>query len=119
MLTEPFTKRAFRITISSSVGVPQARVAARIEMSSPIPNPSSSSIRLDLAVPSAMDVDLSVFDVSGRRLATLLIGEQPAGRKSVTWDGREASGGRVPPGLYFARLVTPQGSVLRRIVRMD
>ena len=107
------------LTNPPPVGVAPATPAAGIELFAPIPNPSASAIRMDFALPTATNADLSVFDVSGRRLTTLVHGEQPAGRKSVTWDGRKASGDRVPPGLYFARLVTPQGSVLRRIVRMD
>jgi flagellar hook assembly protein FlgD len=74
---------------------------------------------MELALPVAGTVDLSVYDASGRRVATLLHSDLPAGRRSVTWDGREASGRPVAAGLYFARLVTPQGSALRRIVRMD
>jgi len=119
MLTPPYTRRAFRITIPPVVGVGPAPPAAHIEMSSPIPNPSSSAIRLDFALPAAASVDLSVYDASGRRVATLLHAELPAGRRSATWDGREAGGRPAAAGLYFARLVTPQGSALRRIVRIN
>jgi uncharacterized membrane protein len=119
MLTPPYTQRAFRINIPKVVGVSPATPAARIELASPIPNPSSSVTRMELALPVAANVDLSVYDASGRRVATLLHSDLPAGRRSVTWDGHEASGGRVAAGLYFARLVTPQGSALRRIIRMD
>jgi flagellar hook assembly protein FlgD len=74
---------------------------------------------MEFALPIASSVDLSVYDASGRRVATLMHSDLPAGRRSVTWDGREASGRTVAAGLYFARLVTPQGSVMRRIVRTD
>ncbi|HET9325180.1 MAG TPA: FlgD immunoglobulin-like domain containing protein [Candidatus Eisenbacteria bacterium] len=118
MLTPPYTRRAFRITVPPTVSVPEPRLHARLELSPPRPNPSTSSIRLDFALESAGPVDLSVYDASGRRVATLLHSELPAGRRSVSWDGREESGRPVGAGLYFARLITPQGSALRRIVRM-
>jgi len=118
MLTPPYTRRAFRITLTSTTGVPSPAPVARIELSAPKPNPSSSATRMELALPAAASVDLSVYDASGRRVATLLHSDLPAGRHSVQWDGREASGRVATTGVYFARLVTPQGSAVRRIVRM-
>jgi uncharacterized membrane protein len=117
MLTPPYTRRAFRIT-SPTVSVPELRPHARLELSPPHPNPSTSSTRLDFTLESPGPVDLSVYDVSGRRVATLLHSDLPTGRRSVTWDGREAGGRPVVAGLYFARLTTPQGSALQRIVRV-
>jgi uncharacterized membrane protein len=119
MLTPPYTMRAFRINVPNTVAAPLAAPVARIELSAPSPNPSSSATRMELALPLAASVDLSVYDASGRRVATLMHSELPVGRRAVTWDGREASGRPVAAGLYFARLVTPQGSAMRRIVRMD
>jgi hypothetical protein len=118
-LTPPYTTRAFRITLPSVLAAPPAAPIARIELSAPSPNPSSSATRMELALPAAANVDLSVYDAAGRQVASLLHADLPAGRRSVTWDGRDASGHTVASGLYFARLVTPQGSAMQRIVRMD
>jgi len=75
--------------------------------------------RLEFDLPSAANAELSVFDAAGRRVATLVQGDLPAGRHSASWDGVAAGGERVAAGLYFARLSTPQGSVSRRIVRSN
>jgi hypothetical protein len=119
MLTPPYTQRAFRITVPGPVAGAPAATVARVELSSPSPNPSAAATRMELALPAAASVDLSVYDAAGRRVASLLHTDLPAGRRSVTWDGRESRGGRVAAGLYFARLITPQGSAMQRIVRMD
>ena len=119
MLTPPYTRRAFRITVPKTVSVPSPRPLAGLELSPPRPNPSSSSTRLDFTLESAGSVDLAIFDASGRRVATLLRGDLPAGARSVTWDGREAGGRMASAGLYFARLNTPRGSVARRIARVN
>ena len=119
MLTTPYTRRGFRITVPNLASVSPSGLATRIELSPPRPNPSSSATHVEFALPAAASADLSVYDVSGRRVATLLHADLPAGRRSVTWDGREANGRAVGAGLYFARLVTPHGSALRRIVRID
>jgi hypothetical protein len=119
MLTPPYTQRAFRITVPGPVAAAPAAAVARLELSAPSPNPSSAAMRMEFALPAAASVDLSVYDAAGRRVASLLHSDLPAGRRSVTWDGRESDGRRAAAGLYFARLITPQGSAMRRIVRMD
>jgi hypothetical protein len=119
MLTPPYTRRAFRITRSITAGVTPPAVPASLALASPRPNPSAGATRLEFDLPSAGNAELSVFDASGRRVATLVDGEQPAGRHSATWDGHATGGERVAAGLYFARLATSQGSVSRRIVRSN
>jgi len=118
MLTPPNTRRAFRITNPKVAAVLPNGPTSRVELSAPRPNPSSSGTHLEFALPSATTVDFSVYDATGRRVATLLHSDLPAGRHSAQWDGRETSGRRVAEGVYFARLVMPQGSAVRRIVRM-
>jgi hypothetical protein len=119
MLTPPYTQKAFRITVPSVLATPPAAQVARVELTAPSPNPSTSATRMELALPTTANVDLAIYDAAGRQVASLLHGELPAGRRSVTWDGRDASGRTVASGLYFARLITPHGTAMRRIVRMD
>lgn len=119
MLIPPYTRRAFRINAQDVAAAPIAGPAVRVALSAPRPNPSSSATRLEFSLPEAARVDLSVFDASGRRVATVLKGELPAGPRTATWDGRDAYGRTVSAGLYFARLTTPQGSAERRIARVD
>jgi uncharacterized membrane protein len=119
ILTPPYTQRAFRITIPNTAGVTPSAPVARIEFSAPSPNPSSAVTHMEFALPAAANVDLSVYDASGRRVASLMHDDLSAGRHSVSWDGRESDGRPVAAGLYFARLITPQGSAMRRIVRMN
>jgi len=119
MLVAPYTRRAFKITLPATADAPQPVTTARLLLAAPNPNPSSATTQLDFALPSAASAELTVFDAAGRRVATLVQGDLPAGRHSATWDGRAASGERAAAGLYFARLTTPQGSVSRRIVRSN
>jgi len=68
----------------------------------PRPFRSSGTIRFD--VPAAGRVRLLIYDVAGRRVTTLLDGVMPAGATFAIWDGRDAGGGRVADGVYFACL---------------
>ena len=67
----------------------------------PNPFPGTSEIRFSTA--RAGPVRLSVFDVSGRLIATLVDNELPAGDHTSTWDGRNAAGALVTAGVYFTR----------------
>jgi hypothetical protein len=118
-LVAPYTRRAFKITLPATADAPRPAAVAGLHLAAPSPNPSSSRTQLDFDLPSAANAELSVFDAAGRRVATLVQGDLPAGRHSAAWDGLTAGGGRAAAGLYFARLTTLQGSVSRRIVRSN
>lgn len=79
------------------------------------PNPTRGGTRLAWAQSRAGAVTLEVLDLAGRRVARLADGAFDAGAHALAWDGRDAAGALRPPGLYLARLVTPEGS---RVVRI-
>jgi len=64
-----------------------------------------------------MEATLAVFDVSGRRVATLAHGRLSAGRHTARWSGRDERGVACGPGLYFARLRSAQGAHTVKLVR--
>ncbi|MGA7304765.1 MAG: FlgD immunoglobulin-like domain containing protein, partial [Rhodothermales bacterium] len=68
------------------------------------PNPfnPSTTIRYDLSERSS--VTLTVHDLMGRRVATVVNTTQPAGSYTVAWDGRDATGRPAASGMYLARL---------------
>ena len=69
----------------------------------PAPNPFNPQTELRFQLKEASDVDLSIYNVKGERLARLATGSFPAGRHSVTWRGVDAAGRRLASGAYFAR----------------
>jgi hypothetical protein len=83
------------------------------------PNPFTGAARLAWALPVAGAIDLRIYGVDGREVRSLAHGIYAAGTHATAWDGRDARGARAPAGVYFARLVTPHGSVTRRMVRLD
>jgi len=80
------------------------------------PNPASGAITFAFELPRAQRASLELYDLSGRRVATLLSGEQPAGRHEISWRAQQASGARLPGGLYLARFWTPGLSHVERVV---
>ena len=78
-------------------------LAGREGLSPAWPNPASGTSRLDLTLTRARMIDVGVFDVAGRRVATLTHGELEAGMHPLTWDGRDARGVPAHRGVYFVR----------------
>lgn len=62
-------------------------------------------------------VTLGIFDVAGRRVATVSR-EMAAGGHSIEWEGRISDGRRAPSGIYFARLQTVDGTVESKLVHL-
>ena len=81
----------------------------------PLPNPTSGATRVDFAVPRDSRVTLGLYDMQGRRVATLVEGLLPAGRHQAMWNGT-AGGRSAPAGVYFVRMQAPGVSLTRRLV---
>lgn len=63
-------------------------------------------------------VGVSVYDVAGQRVASLLDEQRPPGRGAVYWRATDDRGERVPPGIYFVRIDIPGQTATRRVVRI-
>ncbi len=64
---------------------------------------------LALALPAPARVEVAVFDVAGRKVATVARGEEPAGVHEYGWTGAAAAGGRLASGVYVARAQVSAG----------
>ncbi len=82
------------------------------------PNPFNPMTTIKFAVPQAGRVDLSVYDVAGRKVATVLNEVMEAGRQSVTWTGRNDAGQTVSSGTYFYRLTAGTETVVGKMLLM-
>jgi hypothetical protein len=97
----------FNAPISVDVAPPVAIAPARVELAPPDPNPARAGIRVGYAIPAnrvGAPLEIAVFDLAGRRIATLASGPARSGRFSTAWNLRGEDGGRVSDGVYFLRL---------------
>ena len=80
------------------------------------PNPFRVATEIRYGLPVEADVNLSVFNVMGQRVATVVDGTQSAGYKIVVWDGSSQSGVRSPDGIYFCRLQARDFVEIRKMI---
>lgn len=115
----PVTTSDATVTIGGSVavGTPAARPAAlRLQAS---PNPSRALTRLRIESEAAGFQEVAVCDLLGRAVRHLESGWFDAGARARDWDGRDDSGARVPPGIYYAQVRAAAGMVRSPIARLE
>lgn len=90
--------------------------AYRFALHAAVPNPFNpqTTIRYDLELRTA--VLLTVFDVTGRRVKTLVSGVEDPGSHFAVWDGTTDGGARVASGVYYYKLVAGSFVATNRMV---
>jgi len=80
------------------------------------PNPFRDRTQIAYQLPTASNVSLRVYDVTGRTVRTLQSGFQKPGAYTVNWDSRDSRGRQVARGVYFYRLDTPGFRAVKKAV---
>lgn len=82
------------------------------------PSPFVARTELSFVLTSPAHVRLTVYDLSGRRVRTLLDRDAPAGAARASWAGDDDRGGPVAPGVYLARLERSGSAETLRLLRL-
>ncbi len=80
------------------------------------PNPFAGSTVISFQLAQISPVALSIYNILGQKVNTLISGTLQPGGYNKTWDGRDANGKVLSGGIYFARLSIPGKSMIRRMV---
>jgi hypothetical protein len=100
----------------AAVNEPPPRVTL-FSFAAPYPNPARQTANFEFQLPAAARVRVYVVDVAGRHVSALLNGQyMSAGAHRVTWDGGDAEGRRVAPGMYEIRLLAGGTEAFRKLV---
>ncbi len=83
------------------------------------PNPFNPSTTIEYALPKATMARLTIYNMVGQKVATLVDGLHQAGTFKATWNGADESGQAVNSGLYLYKLETEQVSVTKKMVLMQ
>jgi hypothetical protein len=76
----------------------------RTTLGDPTPNPFNPAVMLPYSVGKAGRVEISVFDIRGRKIRGLVRSVHERGAFHTTWDGCDQRGSAMPAGVYFVRI---------------
>ena len=68
------------------------------------PSPMNNFSHIFLSLPSETDISLTIYNVSGRKVRTLLNGRMEKGERFINWYGKNDEGKNLPQGIYFLRM---------------
>ena len=104
---------ATTVTIDPTTGVPDGAVSLLRQNR---PNPARTGTTIQFVLASPTEVALDVFDVAGRKVASLEDGLMESGPHDAPWDLTDETGNAVASGVYFYRLETGDETLTRKLI---
>jgi len=83
------------------------------------PNPFNPSTTISYTLPKAADVRLTVYNIFGQEVVTLVDENVNAGHQTVTWDGTDHRGLQVSSGVYFYRLKAGSFTAMKKMILVE
>ena len=83
------------------------------------PNPSVNTTTIDFSIAKPGRVIVSLYDVSGKKLLSMVNGVFNAGNHSIIWNRKNVNGNRVSEGIYFIRLKTSNHELRKKLILID
>ena len=80
------------------------------------PNPLNLETVIEYRLPNDCQVKLTIYNILGQRVKTLINGFQKAGYKRIVWNGRDDSGKEVSSGIYLYKIDAGRHSDVKKMV---
>ncbi len=112
------------LTPSSSISVTVVVVSSKsktllpetFSLSQNYPNPFNPQTIIKYTLPEDCHVELTLYNILGQKVKTLVNQHQSAGYKMIHWNGKDDKGNEIPSGLYFYKIKTPKYSETKKMV---
>jgi hypothetical protein len=85
-------------------------------LGNPFPNPTSTQVTIPVALHEPASVQISVYDLAGKKVKSLAVDYWEAGMHSVTWQCDDELSTKVPPAIYFVRMAVGSRSFTQKIM---
>ena len=83
------------------------------------PNPFNPTTHIKFDLPTSSMVNITIYNVIGHHIRTLLNSNQPAGHHSLHWDSRNGVGKKVAAGIYIYSIRTGEFSATKKMVLLE
>ena len=89
---------------STSASTASETIPSNYTLNQNYPNPFNPNTNINYQVQLSGDVELSIFDIKGRKIRKLVNEQKPVGDYQIKWDGTNDSGAPLSSGQYFYQL---------------
>jgi len=83
------------------------------------PNPFYLSTSIRYYIPESSHVELTIYNILGQKVKTLISTHQEVGEYTLTWNGLDENNNRLSSGIYFYKLTTGASSVVRKMLMVQ
>jgi hypothetical protein len=101
------------LTAARDAGPP---VPGGLAITSIYPNPFNSGTVIRYNIPTKGSVNLGIYDLTGRKIRTLIAGQPVSGSGQVVWNGADNAGNPMASGVYFVRINSAKGVAVRKAI---
>ncbi|HPC35626.1 MAG TPA: T9SS type A sorting domain-containing protein [Candidatus Marinimicrobia bacterium] len=108
--TEPF------IITANTSDLINPRVQTKFKLNQNYPNPFNSSTRIKFSLEKESNVNITIYNLTGQKVRTLVDAKLNLGEYQIAWDGRDDWGMPVSSGIYLYRMKTDNYSELRKMI---
>jgi flagellar hook assembly protein FlgD len=107
------------VTVVVASGKSESLLPDAFSLSQNYPNPFNPETVIKYALPEDCHVELSIYNILGQKVKTLVDQYQNAGYKIVHWNGRDDQGNKLASGVYFYKIKTPKYSETKKMVSLQ
>lgn len=109
--TEGFVKYVNDTNVIENVQIPE-----NVIISQNYPNPFNPSTTIAYSLAEDSHVELSIYDVKGKKVKTLVSGKKQSGQNSVNWNGLNEHSKPVSSGIYFYKIIAGSQKSVKQMV---
>ena len=80
------------------------------------PNPFCYKTQFTYGVPDTSEVEVTVYDISGKKVATIGKGKKKPACYSICWSGKNEYGERLKSGVYYMRFKVNNFAIVRKLI---
>ncbi len=112
-------ERLYGVKTTTSVNQGQENIPSDFVLHQNFPNPFNPETRIVYNLPKPGHVKLTVYNVVGKKIVTLVNDQQPTGRHTSAWNGKDEDGNPIASGLYFYIIHTHGFQQARKLTLMQ
>lgn len=113
---EEYINNGYPYLLNLAVGINYNNITPFCCTLNNFPNPFNPTTTISFSIPDETKVDLSIYNIKGQKIKSLLNDQIEAGEHSIVWNGEDASGKKVASGIYFYKLKTQTKTHIKKML---